>query len=92
MKATAARHIWFSGQVQGVGFRWTAHKIANHYQLTGYVRNLDDGRVEMLAQGTPQDLEKCLNDIAETFGSYIRDVEATDTPVNTSYTSFNITY
>ena len=46
-----AKHILFSGQVQGVGFRYTAHRTAGRYNVTGFVRNLPDGDVEMLAQG-----------------------------------------
>ena len=46
-----ARHIVFSGRVQGVGFRFTAHRIALRYELTGFVRNLPDGTVEVVAEG-----------------------------------------
>lgn len=55
-----AKKIIFIGKVQGVGFRFTAHNIANKYHLTGYVKNLFDGSVEMLAQGQPEDIESCI--------------------------------
>ena len=45
------KHFYFSGRVQGVGFRWQAHRICLSLGLTGYVQNLWDGRVEMEAQG-----------------------------------------
>lgn len=46
------RHIYFSGRVQGVGFRFQASWAAKRLDLTGWVRNLDDGRVEIpLAEG-----------------------------------------
>ncbi len=45
------KHIWFSGQVQGVGFRYSAVYLARPLDLTGWVRNLWDGRVEMEVQG-----------------------------------------
>jgi acylphosphatase len=90
--ATVARHIWFSGRVQGVGFRWTAQRIASRYELTGYVRNLDDGRVEMVAQGELEDIENCIRDIKETFGSYLRDTEIDSQSVLTNYKSFEITF
>ena len=44
-------YIVYSGQVQGVGFRWRLMQIANKYNLTGYVRNLSNGNVETEVQG-----------------------------------------
>jgi acylphosphatase len=89
---TVARQIWFSGYVQGVGFRFTAQRVATRCRLTGYVRNLDDGRVEMFVQGTPDNIDQCLVDLGETFGSYIRDVKKADGTLSSSYTSFIITH
>ena len=87
-----AKHVIFRGRVQGVGFRWTVHRIAGRYDLTGFVKNLPDGTVEMLAQGSTEDIENCLNDIAESFGGYIRDRKITDIPANPGYTGFAITF
>ena len=53
-----AKHILFSGQVQGVGFRYTANRTAARYNLTGFVRNLPDGKVEVNAEGERERLEK----------------------------------
>ena len=50
--------VFFTGRVQGVGFRYTALEIACGYELTGYVRNLDDGRVEVYAVGTEAKLSQ----------------------------------
>jgi len=86
---TIAKHILFSGYVQGVGFRFTAKNIAHRYELCGYVRNLDDGRVEMHLQGQPEDIEDCIEDLKQSFA--IRDVEIKNTDVNTSYQDFSIT-
>ncbi|MHC4721051.1 MAG: acylphosphatase [Planctomycetota bacterium] len=55
---STAKHIVFTGRVQGVGFRFTALDIANRYNLTGQVRNLRDGTVEMVAQGSSDDISK----------------------------------
>jgi len=49
--------ILISGRVQGVGFRWFAERQAVEYGVNGYVRNLSDGRVEVLAQGDDEVLE-----------------------------------
>ena len=49
--------IFYSGYVQGVGFRYTAKTIAAGFEITGTVRNLPDGRVELVAEGAREELE-----------------------------------
>ncbi|MBQ1328388.1 MAG: acylphosphatase [Eubacterium sp.] len=51
------KHFIFTGRVQGVGFRYKAYYIANNRGLTGYVRNLYDGSVEMEVQGKDGDID-----------------------------------
>jgi acylphosphatase len=87
-----AKHIIFSGQVQGVGFRFTAFNMANRHQLTGFVRNLPDGTVEMLTQGSSQVIDDCIRDIEEEFGRYIRETEIKEIPPNPQYKEFKITF
>jgi len=50
-------HLFYSGKVQGVGFRYTVRQVANGFDVTGTVRNLTDGRVELLAEGNEHELE-----------------------------------
>lgn len=50
-------HVFYSGQVQGVGFRYTAKSVAQGFEVTGLVRNLLDGRVELVAEGAREELE-----------------------------------
>lgn len=50
-------HIFYSGHVQGVGFRYTVRSVAAGFEVTGTVRNLQDGRVEMVAEGPKGELE-----------------------------------
>ena len=57
--------VFYSGQVQGVGFRYTAKTVAAGFEVTGSVRNLPDGRVELIAEGRRDELE--------AFRSAIRD-------------------
>ena len=87
-----AKHIVFSGRVQGVGFRFTAHRIASRYDLKGFVRNLPGGEVEMFAQGADKDINNCIEDIMETFAGCVRKTTVTETPPNPSYDSFKITF
>ena len=87
-----ARHIIFSGSVQGVGFRFTAHRIAGQHQLTGYVRNLTDGTVEMLAQGPAEDIDDCIRDIQESLPGHVRGMEVQEVPPNPKHTDFKITF
>ncbi len=56
-------HVYYSGRVQGVGFRFTARNIASELNLTGWVKNLFDGRVEIVCEGEKDKLEKFLTKI-----------------------------
>ena len=87
-----AKHILFSGQVQGVGFRYTANRIAARYNLTGFVCNLPDGDVEMLAQGAEQDIDNCIAEIQDCFSGYVRDTRISRLPPDSRYTNFRITH
>lgn len=87
-----AKHIVFSGNVQGVGFRYTTHRIARRYDVTGFVRNCSDGTVEMLLQGPPQDVDACLRDIQDSFAGYIRDTKIEEIPHASGYDDFRITF
>jgi acylphosphatase len=49
--------IFYSGSVQGVGFRYSVKSVANGFEVTGTVRNLADGRVELLAEGNKDELD-----------------------------------
>jgi acylphosphatase len=88
----AAKHIIFTGQVQGIGFRFTALDIANRYKLTGLVRNLPDGTVEMITQGPSEDVADCIRDIKEAFEGYIRETKTEEIPPDPKYTDFKITF
>jgi len=87
-----AKHIIFTGRVQGVGFRFTAHRLANRHQLTGFVRNLRDGTVEMLAQGYSEDIDDCVRDIKEYFAGYLRETRVDEIPPDPRLTDFKITF
>ncbi len=87
-----AKHIIFIGRVQGVGFRFTVFNIANRHELTGFVRNLPNGTVEMLAQGCTETIDDCIRDIEEEFNGYIRETKIEEIPPNPQYKDFKITF
>jgi acylphosphatase len=83
--------VFFSGTVQGVGFRFTAERLARRFPVTGFVRNLEDGRVEVTAEGGEKKLVEFLTAIRESgMKDYIRDVEAHWTPAEGYFKSFSI--
>lgn len=63
MKAT---QVFYEGRVQGVGFRYTARRIASGYEVCGWVRNLPDGRVELQVSGQPGEVKSFLEEIRES--------------------------
>jgi len=67
-------NILYSGQVQGVGFRYTAMRAAAGFEVTGSVRNLPDGRVELVAEGRAEELNAFRQAIRDAgLGHFIRD-------------------
>ena len=64
MSSKIARRFFITGDVQGVGFRFFAQRAAARHQVVGFVKNLDDGRVEALAEGPAQSVEAFKNDLA----------------------------
>ena len=61
--STQAKRFYVSGMVQGVGFRFFAQRSATRLGITGYVKNLADGRVEVYAIGQPPQLEALCNEL-----------------------------
>ena len=75
-KLTHRAHIFYSGRVHGVGFRYTAEKIALDLGLVGWVKNLQDGRVELLCEGAEATIKKLLSQIqASSLGPHIKKVD-----------------
>lgn len=52
----ASTQVFYAGNVQGVGFRYTVKQIAKGFDVTGWIRNLSDGRVELQATAAPDEL------------------------------------
>jgi acylphosphatase len=71
------RECRFSGRVQGVGFRYTVTNLAMQYDVGGYVRNLPDGRVELVIEGPDEEMDHLLEDLNRKMDGYIRGVDQT---------------
>ena len=90
--APQRRQVTYSGNVQGVGFRYTTQSIARGYQVVGFVRNLPDGRVELVAEGTSDELDRFLDDLAEQMAGQIRSVDCDRRPAVGEFAEFDIRY
>jgi len=86
-------HAIVKGRVQGVGFRATTHYHAKQLGLTGTVRNLSNGTVEIYAQGTKARLEKLIHNIQQEMGAQFRiEAEIVYLPIKQTYENFKIIY
>ncbi len=85
-------HIFFSGTVQGIGFRYTVRQVAKESGLTGWVRNLSDGRVEMVAEGPQEKVEQAIRDIEDHFDGYIRSKDVRFEKSSDRHQEFKITF
>ena len=70
------KRIVYSGHVQGVGFRYTTHGLAEHYAVSGYVRNLRGGDVELVVQGEPEEIDRFLTALESRMTGHIAGKEA----------------
>ncbi len=84
-------HLLVSGRVQGVFFRYSARERAEELELTGYARNLSDGRVEIVAEGEEPGLKSLLAWAHQgPPGAYVTGVEVSWPPEKNSFPSFTI--
>jgi len=86
------REVYYSGRVQGVGFRYTARSIAQQFAVTGYVKNLPDSRVELVVEGPSEEIRAMLRAIQVEMGHYVRDVRETPSQATGVFSSFDVRY
>ena len=84
------RQVYYDGRVQGVGFRQTAWQLAAGFDVVGYVKNLPDGRVELLAEGQPDELDRFLAAVAQQLDRYIRHTDCRTNAASGAYRDFEI--
>lgn len=85
-------HCLYSGRVQGVGFRYTARNLALNFDVTGFVRNLPDGRVELVVEGTAREVEAFLSALSERMTDFVRRAEKHAEPATGQFQAFQIAY
>ena len=85
-------HVIFSGNVQGVGFRFVTERIAMRMDLTGFVKNLSDGNVEVVCEGEKPRLEEFLDSLKENMYGYISDSLVEWEPSRGEFSSFEIRF
>ena len=84
--------VFFSGHVQGVGFRYMTLQIAKEFDVSGWVKNLNDGRVELFAEGESSDVEAFTAEVADRLSSYIRKSEINEDEGPASCRGFTIAH
>lgn len=82
----------YRGRVQGVGFRYTVRRIATNHPITGYVKNLPDGSVELVVQGSPQAINALLADVAQHFHGNITGCERHSVASAETFSTFDIRF
>lgn len=90
--ASEQRIIKFRGNVQGVGFRYTTCRIANGYDVTGFVRNCPDGTVECVVEGERNEINAFLAELTDQMGYYVRDRNEQSAPASGSYHQFGVRF
>lgn len=91
-KAGERREVHYSGHVQGVGFRYSVRQIAAGFEVTGHVRNLPDGRVHLVAEGSAGELTRFLDAIAAKMAAYVWNVTVDVRPATGEFAGFEIRY
>jgi acylphosphatase len=87
---SSRRHVHYTGRVQGVGFRYTVQNIALQYNVHGYVKNLSDGRVELLMEGSELEMDQVTARIAEKMGGFIKQTTVQTAPATGEFPQFTI--
>jgi acylphosphatase len=89
---TERREVYYRGNVQGIGFRYTARWIAIGFAVTGFVQNLPDGRVLLVAEGTNAELDRFLASVAAEMGRYIDEARVSSGPATGEFGQFGIRF
>jgi acylphosphatase len=87
---TDRRRIIYTGNVQGVGFRYTTVRIARRFPVTGTVRNLADGTVELVVEASAAVVDEFLADVAAHFANHIQNCQSAEFASDETFRKFQI--
>jgi acylphosphatase len=82
--------VIFQGHVQGVGFRYTTQTTAQSYDVVGYVQNLPDGRVKLVAEGSTAEIDRFLADLGRRMEGHIQSQSRTDLAATGEFLRFSV--
>jgi acylphosphatase len=91
-KSRERRIVHYRGRVQGVGFRYTTREVASQFDVMGYVQNLPDGQVLVVAEGDAKELDAFLGRIQAVMGSYIRSADVVTAAPSGDFQSFDLQF
>jgi len=81
---------YFTGRVQGVGFRYAALQVAREFEVSGFVTNLSDGRVLLEAEGRPDEVAAYIAAVEERMHGYVRKVDRMSARRDAQFSGFSI--
>jgi acylphosphatase len=84
------REVYYAGSVQGVGFRYTVRSLARGFEVIGFVRNLPDSRVQLVAEGEVAEVDAFLDAVKAEMGYCIGDIEERARPATGRFQGFEI--
>ncbi len=86
------REVFFTGRVQGVGFRYTVRSLAARSAVAGFVRNLPDGRVHLVVEGAAEEIAGFMDAVKHEMERYISDIQETERPGDGRLQEFEIRF
>ncbi len=84
--------VYYAGRVQGVGFRYTTRQTAEGFDVSGFVKNLPDGRVQTVVEGEPDEVERFLDAVSTAMGGYIRDTQVQPGEATSEFDGFDVRF
>jgi len=85
-------NVFFSGRVQGVGFRYHTLQVAREFEVSGYVRNLVDGRVQVEAEGDKKEVSGFVDEICDRLSMFIRSTDKSESWREPVFRGFTISH